>query len=254
MSNIHSKVSSYVSGRWFYVGMASLFLLTAIAGFLPTSLAKIAAVQSGERPPLPSILHVHAIAMGAWLALLLVQTVLVSARQASIHRVLGVASFILAPTVFVSLILLVASEYRVGASFGFKDEVSNGLLFKAKSIVLFAIFYLWAILVRSRNQETHKRMIVLATLALIDAALGRMVGYGWLPTLPASSFVGYDSTHFYQLLWLTPALAYDSITIGRPHRAYIVGIALFFPFIVATHILWSNPWWLAIAPKLMGLE
>jgi hypothetical protein len=239
--------------RWFYAGMAALFVVTSVLGFAPTSIAKIHAVQIGQRPPLPAILHLHAVAMGTWLLLLMAQSVLPVIGRVTLHRVLGLTSFVVAPTVLLALILLVRQEYLLGASYGFRDEVSNGLLYKAKSIALFAGFYVWAIHARRRDSETHKRLMLLATLAIMDAALGRMVGYGWLPSLPQSFFVGYDSTHAYQLLWLTPALAFDTLTRGRPHRAYVIGVAFFLLFMVITHALWSNPWWLATAPRLIGV-
>lgn len=240
--------------RWFYVGMAALFIGTAVSGFLPTSLAKIHAVQVGQRPPLPPILHLHAVAMGTWLLLLLAQTTLVAVQNTKLHRALGMASFVVAPTVLVALVLLVRDEYLLGASFGFREEVSNGLLYKGKSIVLFGTFYLWAVIARQRDGETHKRMMVLATIAILDAALGRMVGYGWLPSLPEPPFVGYDSTHFYQLLYLAPALVFDTLTRGRPHSAYVIGSVLLLLFMVATHSLWGSSWWLSMAPRLMGVS
>lgn len=242
------------AGRWFYVGMAAFLVATAAAGFLPTSLAKIQAVQAGQRPPLPPILHLHAVAMGCWLLLLLAQATLAAIGRGQFHRSLGLASFVVAPTVLVALILLVRHEYQLGVQFGFKDDVSNGLLFKIKSIVLFAVFYVWAIYERKRDSDTHKRLMLLTTIAVIDAALGRMVGYGWLPSLPQGAFVGYDSTHFYQLLWLTPALAYDTIARGRPHKVYIFGIISLLFFMVMTHVLWGSAWWLNAAPRLMGVS
>ena len=38
------------------------------------------------------------------------------------------------------------------------------------------------------------------------------------------------------------------------HRAYVIGIALNLPFVIATHILWSSPWWLAVAPTLVRVQ
>ena len=49
--------------RWIYVFMAGLFVVTALAGFVPRSLIKLAAVEAGQRPPFPPILHVHAVLM-----------------------------------------------------------------------------------------------------------------------------------------------------------------------------------------------
>lgn len=55
--------------RWIYVFTALLFLAVVMAGFVPDSLTKIAAVETGQRPPFPPILHAHAVLMGAWIML-----------------------------------------------------------------------------------------------------------------------------------------------------------------------------------------
>jgi hypothetical protein len=49
-------------------------------------------------------------------------------------------------------------------------------------------------------------------------------------------------------------LIYDVVRRGRVHRAYAIGIALNLPFVIATHVLWSSPWWLAVAPTLVGIQ
>ena len=62
--------------RWIYVFMAASFIAYTLTGFIPDSLAKIAAVEAGQRPPFPLALHAHAVLMGAFLVLLLAQSVL----------------------------------------------------------------------------------------------------------------------------------------------------------------------------------
>ena len=73
--------------RWIFVFMAALFFVTALAGFIPDSLMKIAAVKAGERAPFPLVLHVHAVLMGAWLSLLLAQTTLMATGNAAMSSV-----------------------------------------------------------------------------------------------------------------------------------------------------------------------
>jgi hypothetical protein len=87
---------------------------------------------------------------------------------------------------------------------------------------------------RSRKSapETHKRMLFLATLVLLDAAILRMT---WLPTF------GIDNiavTHSYQLLLIVPALAYDVLRTGRIHHAYVAGLSLIILTTIAAGILW----------------
>ena len=52
------------------------FIAITLTGFIPDSLAKLAAIEAGERAPFPLVLHVHSVLMGLFLLLLLAQTTL----------------------------------------------------------------------------------------------------------------------------------------------------------------------------------
>jgi len=82
--------------RWIFVFMAAWFIAIVLTGFIPDSLEKVAAVQAGERPPFPLVLHVHAVLMGSFLSLLLAQTTLAATGRIDLHRRLGLAGMILA--------------------------------------------------------------------------------------------------------------------------------------------------------------
>src|SRR5258706_11394948 len=45
-----------VIDRWIYVFTAASFIGIVLAGFVPDSLGKLAAIQAGQRPPFPLIL------------------------------------------------------------------------------------------------------------------------------------------------------------------------------------------------------
>ena len=55
--------------RWIFVGMAAWFIFVVLVGFIPDAIGKVQAVQAGLRPPFPIVLHMHAVAMGAFLLL-----------------------------------------------------------------------------------------------------------------------------------------------------------------------------------------
>ena len=57
--------------RWIFVFMAAWFIAIVLAGFVPSSIAKIELVRAGLRPPFPFMMHLHALLMGAFLVLLL---------------------------------------------------------------------------------------------------------------------------------------------------------------------------------------
>jgi hypothetical protein len=89
--------------------------------------------------------------------------------------------------------------------------------------------------------------MILATLVPLPAAINRMT---WLPGDFPNSPV---STWMYQLLWIAPVIIYDLARRGRVHRAYVIGIALNVPFVIAAYLLWNTPGWAAMVPGLMGL-
>jgi len=71
----------------------------------------------------------------------------------------------------------------------------------------------------------------------------------WLPgDWPESPL----SVHLYMLGLLVPAIAYDIWQRGRPHPAWLFGLAVIVPWIIVTMILWNDPTWTATATRLMG--
>ncbi|HLW25596.1 MAG TPA: hypothetical protein VKT22_14670 [Steroidobacteraceae bacterium] len=239
--------------------MAGLFVLTALAGFIPDSIDILRAVKAGERPALPPILHVHAILMASWLLLLMAQTSLVALGRSTQHMKLGLISIVLAPALVIAMVAVVKSTWSMIASLppgamtpdalsALKLEVTNTLLIQIRVIPLFAGLVAWALLVRRKDSEAHKRLMILATVMPLPAAFDRI---DWLPaTLPENP----ASVHLYTLVWLLPVLIYDLARRGRVHRVYWIGLALNVPFVIVTHLLWGSPGWLATAPRLIGVQ
>jgi hypothetical protein len=250
---------SLAADRWIYVFMAGLFVVTVLTGFIPDSISLLEAVELGQRPPLPPILHIHAILMGSWLLLLLAQTTLMATGRSGQHKNLGLIAIVLAPILVFAMFGVIHSTWSWIGSIpagvmepdaldGIRVIVSNILLVQIRIAILFPALITWAVLVRRKDSETHKRLMILATLLPLPAAVDRMT---WLPaTIPDSP----ASIHLYSLLLLLPVLIYDVVRRGHVHRAYVIGIVLNIPFVIATHVFWSSPWWLAVAPTLVGIQ
>jgi hypothetical protein len=229
-------------GRWIWFFAASLFVATALVGFFPRSLEILTGVR--RNPPL--VIHVHAATMAAWLGLLFFQTLLVALRRPELHRTLGLASFVIGPAMAGSMIAATLFRFGERVSLGENVAAANVLLNQGRAIFYFVLFFTWAMWVRKQDSETHKRMIFLATVGPFTAAFARMT---WLPnTWPENPL----SSHLYMFGLLLPAIAYDVYRQGRPHPAWLIGLALMLPWVVATQFLWNQPWWTATAARLMG--
>src|SRR5256885_15767933 len=80
---------------------AALFLVALIA-FWPSYLSRIARASGYT--------HLHAATASAWMLLLVAQPLAIRTRRLAWHRALGRASYVLAPLVVVSMILLAHSK------------------------------------------------------------------------------------------------------------------------------------------------
>ena len=227
----------------FYAYTAWLFVIVAVAGFTPRALA----IVSGKLPIPPLIVHVHAAVMASWVALLAVQATLLLRGRLDLHRKFGLVSLVLAPLVLIMLIAVTVD--RQNAAYGTPAEpiINNILFLQIRAIVMFPVFFIWGFRARRTDSQTHKRMMLLATLMLLDAAIARM---DWLPynRFP----VRYLAVHLYLLLLLVPALLHDLVRLHRIHRAWLWGLALILPWVIATEFVWDSEWWHNLGPKLVG--
>jgi len=246
--------------RWIYVFTAASFIAIVLAGFIPTSIAKIAAVQAGERPPFPLVLHMHAVLMGSFLLVLLAQTTLMATGRSDLHRRLGIAGaaigsalvvvgFVLAPTMYHeawNAAQATPPEMREKLQQGILDR-DNIMLLQLRIGLLFPLLLFIGLRARSKDSGLHKRMVILATVMALPAGIDRI---SWLPTtLPGSPL----ATDFYTLLAISPMFVWDVVRNRSIHRAYWIWLAAGLPFTLAVHGLWSTEWWHSMAPRLMGV-
>lgn len=246
--------------RWIYVFTAASFIVIVLAGFIPSSLAKIAAVQAGERPPFPIILHMHAVLMGSFLLLLLAQTWLMATGRREYHMRLGLLAMVLAPALVVVGFLLAGAMYHVfwNALQAAPSEAREGLQARLRFMeniklvqfrvgILFPLFLVIALRARGRDAGLHKRMMILATAVTLPAGIDRIP---WLPhTLPESPL----SPDLYTLLAVSPMFIWDVIRNRSVHKAYWIWLGIGLPFAVAVHGLWDTEWWHSTVRQLMGV-
>src|SRR5256885_574197 len=246
--------------RWIYVFTAASFVVITLTGFIPDALMKIAAVQAGQRPPFPLVLHFHAVLMGSFLLLLLTQTTLVATGRCELHRRVGIAAFIVAPALVVVGVILVPTIYHSVQTFAqtAPPEVQakmqqrllaldNIMLLQMRIGILFPLFLAIGLTARGKNAGLHKRMMILATAMALPAAIDRM---DWLPTtLPASPV----ATDLYMLLAVSPMFVWDVVRNRRVHEAYSIWMAVNVPCALLTYALWDTPWWHAAARQIMGV-
>ena len=200
--------------RIFYTGMALAILLTVFAGFSRTYYLR--PVFQADR--LIPLLHVHGLIFTSWLALFLIQTGLVAAKRTRTHMSLGIAGGVLAALmVVIGTLTAIVRAKTAPAPAGF----SSPLIFLTIPLVdmlVFAILISGAFYFR-RRADIHKRLMLLATIGILPAAVAR---------LPFDFILQYGPIAFFGLadLFIIPCLIWDLATRGRPHRATVLAAAL----------------------------
>lgn len=195
----------------FFSGMAFLILATVFIGF-----ARSYYLAGVFQAPLPNrLVHIHGAIFTCRIVLLIAQTLLVSAHRVDIHRRLGLVGFGLACIMPVVAILAAIDSMVRRAS------RPNALAFfavPAFDILAFMplIFFAWKY--RS-NAATHKRLILLATIAILDAAVARWPIH--------ASWWGLHPSEWVTELFLVPLFAYDLFSIRKIHRATLWGSVMF---------------------------
>ena len=246
--------------RWIYVFTAALFITITLVGFIPDSATKIEMIRAGQRPPFPAILHVHAVVMGSYLLLLLLQTYLMATDRPALHRRIGPVAFLLVPLLVIVGFILIPTTYLSiwngahnappearPALQALSLRLDNIMLLQIRIGILFPLFVILGLAARRRDAGFHKRMMILGPAMALPAAFDRI---SWIPsTLPASSI----SATLYPLLAIAPMILWDVIRNRRVHWAYWVFLAINLPFAFLVEAAWDTPWWHATVHRLMGV-
>jgi hypothetical protein len=196
--------------RQFYTGMAIAAAVVVFVGFAPTFFLR----GSYQTSPLPTYLQVHGILFTIWIALFIAQTSLVAARRTNAHRRLGWAMAALAAVMVVVGTTAGIWSMRRQVDDGFVQEAQAFLATPLFSMMAFAGFAGTAI-VRRRDSQTHKRLMLLATIGILDAAVARLP----FEFLRTSNWTYLPATD----VFLLTAILYDVVSRRTVHQAYVWG-------------------------------
>jgi hypothetical protein len=199
--------------RWFFTGMAIAIVLTIFAGFAPSYYLK----GVFGAPPISTFLHMHGILFTSWILLFLTQTSLIAAGRTDVHRRLGLVGGALAVLMSVIGVLAAVGAARRGFTPPGGPPPLVFLVIPFGDIAVFVSLVGAALYLRGRSQ-THKRLMLLGTIALLTPALARMpfIGAGG----PLAFFGATD-------LFVVACVIYDRLAHGRVHPAFLWG-GLFF--------------------------
>src|SRR5262245_33251846 len=165
-----------------------LFLLALVA-FWPSYLSTLRSASMYT--------HFHAVTAATWTVMLVIQPLAIRNRQLGLHRVLGRASYAVAPLVVVSMVLLAHSKTR---------EVPpadlSGFYVPLSLAGLFGLSYALAIAYR-RTTALHARFMVCTALTLIDPVVVRLLNWAYATPSFRYQWITFALTDlvFLALIW-----------------------------------------------------
>ena len=213
--NVHSKSAIVTADRdrRFFTGMAVAVAVSVFAGFAPTYYLK---GLYGTRALSP-FLHFHGMLFTSWILLFVTQTTLVAAKRTDLHRRLGIVGALLAVAMLVVGTAVAVAAAKRGQSPAAFEELATPLGGLAIFSVLMAVGFYYR-----RNRDSHKRLMMLATIVTAGAALDRLLfptGLLAFSGLPLNTFTSMGLT----AVFLLAGFLYDLRTRGHVHPAFLWG-------------------------------
>lgn len=235
------------SERKFYTRMALFLVLLVLLGFSPSFYLKgIVPPYPRPNPTLPPAVILHGTVFSLWMAVIVAQTQLISARRHEVHMRLGKLGMCLAilmiPVMYLTGVWQVARANQPP----FTDPLTWTIV-PLSVIVPFAIL-VWNGWQHRRDVQFHKRMMLSAAIMVVmGPAIGR------LPIAPPTT-LGISIQLLLGLLLFVPLFIHDRRKDGHVHRASTLGFAMAaIPVFVPLAVFWLNLPWAKVAAHLPGV-
>jgi hypothetical protein len=232
-------MNAVVSRPRFHVVAIMAVAALVLVGFARTFYLKI----WFDTPPLTRLLHLHGAMFTAWLVLHYTQARLIAAHRVDLHRRLGIFGAVLGYSMF---FVGIAAAVQ-GAALGHQPTDAPPLVFISipiGTIVVFALLLTAALLMRRRS-DWHKRLMLLATFALIIPAAARLSTYFIGRPLPQ---IGIVAT----ILLVAWCCIEDRRRIGHVHPAYKIAGTFMILSLPARILMGYTETWQHIAQWLVG--
>ncbi len=208
------RIAHFRAEHRYYVAAAVGIIAVVLAGF------SVDVDLLSDMSGVSWLVRMHGLVMLTWIALFFTQALLVTRHRVHLHMRLGIFGAVLALIVVVADTATVVVACRLGGNHmppGMPRSLF--LAFGLFNLLTFAILVGAALGLRRRLTDWHKRLMLLAAILLLDAALARFIG--------AYTSWSIDSSTLRNLLMIA-CIAIDTWRNRRLHPAFILGGVLVF--------------------------
>jgi|SRR6185369_3114258 len=222
--------------RYFLLA-SCLALVAVITGFWTTF---ILPSFKGEFSA-PAVIYVHGGFLFLWTLVLLFQSSMIQAKKVRVHLTFGYIALAIAAGVVISTVAVGVYTMKRDLAAGVGQIAVSSLVGTFTAPIIFAIFVSLAVKYR-RRPEIHKRLMLLAMIAIIWPAFFRFRHY--FPSVPNPEI--YFGV-FLPDLMIVISMIWDKIHNGRVHPVFLVAGSALIAENVAEVILFDTSAWQAVA-------
>jgi hypothetical protein len=242
-----SPAERKASERKFYSRMALFLVFLVLLGFGPSFyLRGIVPSYPRPNPTLPPAVLLHGAVFTIWMALIVAQTQLISAKKHEIHMRLGKLTVLFAMLMIPVMYLTAVGQVARTNQPPFTDPLTWTIVPLAV-IIPFAVM-VWQGWTHRRKAAWHKRsMMGAAILVVMGPTIGR------LPLAPPTT-LGFSILHLLGFAVFIPMIVWDRRTEGHVHPATRLGLAMAAVAILTPlAVFWFNLPWANVAAHLPGV-
>jgi hypothetical protein len=239
----------------FYITMAGVFVAIAFGGFFGTYWLQIARGTFTGSP----MTHLHGLLFSLWTLFFLSQAMLVANGSLRSHKAWGLLGISLATAMLFTGMAVAIEGLQARLDAGYGNAARAFVIVPVTAVLLFAGLVAAAI-VNLRRPEWHKRLMLVATVALLQAAVARFFflaatggGPGMRPGLAPPQPVA--NTLVPGLLvssLIVAAMIHDRRSHGRVHPAYWWGFGLTMIVLLSRPLIAYTDAWYRFADFLLA--
>jgi hypothetical protein len=146
------------------IAFAALIFIIAHVGFYKKYIALFPTFEQ-----VSLVTHFHATLLFSWVALILVQPILILNNKITLHKFLGKLSYVIAPLLVFSLFLITNQGYFSKLKRMTETEALASLSVNVPDFFAFGILYILGIYYRKKT-DLHARYMIATTFPIIGAA------------------------------------------------------------------------------------
>jgi hypothetical protein len=181
--------------------------------------------------------HIHGALMASWVFLLVLQPVLIYIRKFSAHRFLGKLSYVIAPLMVISMLMIArVSYYKWVGEFG-SVEVFSWQSVTWMQLLMFVLFYSLAIFYK-KDTFRHMRFMIGTAIIMVGPSLSRILN----EYMDTSLEVDFELIPLYFKTGLAAALLTSDIIKKKDWMPYSVVLLAFLVADFVYYARYSEAW------------